>query len=289
MTSATRVVPRFRSSLEEFSGGVFYEDAGPWRKGNMKNRLFKAILTTAAVLSLTACGAATSAGTPAGKAKNIVIGISRDYPPYDDLTADGKITGFDYDMGEWVFKWLNDNGYNYTHEWKQMAFDTIISAIQADQVDIGISGFSYDPERKVLFSEPYFESAQVAIARVDEADLNTIKDLTGKNIGVQLGTTGESAANEIEGAKVQAIEDMGICVESLKGGALDAVVMDSAVAANYAATGDYKVLEGALVDEHNYIIAKEGNTELIDALNKAIEAFLKSDECSKLKSQYGLN
>ena len=61
----------------------------------MKNRLFKAILTTAAVLSLTACGAATSAGTPAGKAKNIVIGISPDYPPYDDLTADGKITGFD--------------------------------------------------------------------------------------------------------------------------------------------------------------------------------------------------
>ena len=250
----------------------------------MKNRLFKAILTTAAVLSLTACGAATSAGTPAGKAKNIVIGISPDYPPYVDLTAVGKITGFDYDMGEWVFKWLNDNGYNYSHEWKQMAFDTIISAIQADQVDIGISGFSYDPERKVLFSEPYFESAQVAIARVDEADLNSADDLKGKNIGVQLGTTGESAANEIEGAKVQAIEDMGICVESLKGGALDAVIMDSAVAANYAATGDYKILDGALVDEHNYIIAKEGNTELMDALNKAIDAFLKSDECSNLKT-----
>ena len=80
-----------------------------------------------------------------------------------------------------------------------------------------------------------------------------------------------------------------ICVESLKGGALDAVVMDSAVAANYAATGDYKVLEGALVDEHNYIIAKEGNTELMDALNKAIDAFLKSDECSNLKNKYGLN
>ena len=255
----------------------------------MKNRVFKAILTTAAVLSLAACGSATSAGTPAAKAKNIVIGISPDYPPYDDLTADGKITGFDYDMGEWVFKWLNDNGYNYTHEWKQMAFDTIISAIQADQVDIGISGFSYDPERKVLFSEPYFESAQVAIARVDEADLNSADDLKGKNIGVQLGTTGESAANEIEGAKVQAIEDMGICVESLKGGALDAVIMDSAVAANYAATGDYKILDGALVDEHNYIIAKEGNTELMDALNKAIDAFLKSDECSNLKNKYGLN
>ena len=252
------------------------------------NRLFKAILALSAVITLAACGTATSAGKPQG-AKNIVIGISPDYPPYDDLTADGKITGFDYDMGEWLFKWLDENGYNYTHEWKQMSFDTIISAIQADQVDIGISGFTYDSERKVLFSKPYHESAEVALVRANETEITSIDDLKGKNIGAQLGTTGESCANEIEDAKVQAIEDMGICVESLKGGALDAVILDRPVAENYTATGDYKILDGTLLDEQNYIIAKEGNTELMDALNKAIEAFLQSDDCTSLKAQYGLN
>ena len=287
---ATRVAPRFLIvSGWYFPEAFLLKCASNQEEKKMKmNRVFKAILALTAVLSLAACGTATSAGTPQG-AKNIVIGISPDYPPYDDLTADGKITGFDYDMGEWLFNWMNQNGYNYTHEWKQMSFDTIISAIQADQVDIGISGFTYDSERKVLFSTPYHESAEVALIRANETAIASLDDLKGKNIGAQLGTTGESCANEIEGAKVQAIEDMGICVESLKGGALDAVIMDRPVAENYVATGDYKILEGTLLDEQNFVIAKEGNTEIMDALNKAIDAFLKSEDCTKLKAQYGLN
>ena len=262
------------------------------------SNVFKTVLAGSAVMALAACGTSTSAGTPAAEAasaaasapaQKIFIGISPDYPPYDDLTADGKITGYDYEMGEWLFNWMKENGYNYDHEWKQMSFDTIISAIQADQVDLGISGFTYDSERKVLFSTPYHESAEVALVLKDNAEINTLDDLKGRNIGAQLGTTGESCANDIEGAKVQAIEDMGICVESLKGGALDAVIMDKPVAENYVANGDYKILDGNLLDEQNYVIAKEGNTELMDAVNKAIDAFLKSDDAKTIGEKYNLN
>ena len=99
--------------------------------------MIKAALAGLMALSLTACGGG-SAGTDGGKAQNIIIAISPDYPPFDDLTTDGELTGFDVEMGEWIFEWLNANGYNYTHEWKQLSFDTIISAIQADQVDLGL-------------------------------------------------------------------------------------------------------------------------------------------------------
>ncbi len=264
--------------------------------------LLKTALAAVMALGLTACGTDTAAGEPAAaeetaaaetaaaapaEAKMIFIGISPDYPPYDDLNADGSITGFDYDMGEWLFTWMNENGYNYDHEWKQMSFDTIISALQADQVDLGISGFTYDSERKVLFSEPYHESAEVALVNED-SDMKTVEDLKGKTIGAQLGTTGETCANEIEDATVQAIEDMGICVESLKGGAYDAVIMDKPVAENYVAAGGYKILEGTLLDEQNYVIAKEGNDELMNAVNEAIKAFLESDDCAALKEKYGL-
>ncbi len=260
-----------------------------------KTGLLNAGVAVLTALALTACGgsSASTAETTAApaeinqEAKMIFIGISPDYPPYDDLTADGSITGFDYEMGEWLFNWMNENGYAYDHEWKQMSFDTIISAIQADQVDLGISGFTYDSERKVLFSEPYHESAEVALVNED-SDMTTVDDLTGKTIGAQLGTTGESCANEIEGATVQAIEDMGICVESLKGGAYDAVIMDLPVAENYVKAGGYKILDGTLLDEQNYVIAKEGNDELMNAVNEAIKAFLESDDCTALKEKYGL-
>ena len=256
---------------------------------NMKNasKIFKAVIAAASVVSLTACssGTSTAASSASAKAKNIVIAISPDYPPFDSLTADGKLEGFDYDMGEWIFNWLDNNGYNYTHEWKQMSFDTIVSAIQTDQVDLGISGFTYAEDRKVLFSDPYYDSAQVAIVPTNST-ITTKDDLKGKKIGAQMGTTGETCANAIEGAQVQAVEDMGVVMETLKSGGLDAVILDIAVAENYAATGNFKILDGSLLDENVYVIAKEGNTELMTPINKALAAFLASDDFKTYKAKW---
>ena len=101
-----------------------------------------------------------------------------------------------------------------------------------------------------------------------------------------MGTTGETCANEIEGATVQAVEDMGVVMETLKSGGLDAVILDIAVAENYAATGNFKILDGSLLDENVYIIAKEGNTELMTPINKALAAFLASDDFKTYKAKW---
>ena len=197
----------------------------------MNTKIWKSLLTAGMAISLAACGSTSTAASgsasasTSAEAKTILIGISPDYPPFDDLTTDGQLTGFDYDMGEWLFKWMNENGYNYDHEWKQQSFDTIISSLGADQIDLGISGFTYDKDRQVEFSEPYLESAEVAMVTKD-SPLTSSDDLKGKTIAAQLGTTGESCANEIEGADVKTAEDMGIIIESLKGGAYDAVILD---------------------------------------------------------------
>ena len=42
------------------------------------------------------------------------------------------------------------------------------------------------------------------------------------------------------------------------------------------------------MDEKNYIIAKEGNTDMIDLINKCIEAFIASDDYAKMCEEYGL-
>ena len=259
-------------------------------------KMISAALSALLAMSLTACGsssssssAASSSSAPAAseapaasaESKNIIIAMSPDYPPFDDLTTSGDLTGFDYDMGEWVFTWLNENGYSYTHEWKQMSFDTIISAIQTDQVDLGISGFTYAEDRK------YYDSAQVALVTAD-SPITSTDELKGANLGCQLGSTGETVAEELSPDHTTAVEDMGIAVETLKSGGYDAVILDIAVAKNYAATGNFKMLDDVLLDESTHIIAKEGNTELMDAVNKALAAFLASDDCAKLKEQYGL-
>jgi len=248
-------------------------------------KILKGTLACTMAFGMTAC--ASGSGDTASSGNTVIIGISPDYPPYDDLTTDGELTGFDYEMGEWLFTWMNENGYDYDHEWKQLSFDTIITSIQADQVDLGISGFTYDSERKVLFSEAYLSSAEVALVAAD-SDMTSTDDLTGKKIGAQLGTTGETCANEVEGADVTAASDMGVIIQSLKSGAVDAVICDEPVADNYAAAGGYKILDGKLLEETNHIIAKEGNTELMEAVNAALAAFMESEDYTAMKEKYGL-
>lgn len=252
--------------------------------------MLKWTLCLLAVLCLPGCQRKPSQ-IPAPSAENadshIIIGISPDYPPYDSLNPDGSITGFDYEMGEWLFEWMNENGYSFTHEWRQLNVDTILSAIQVDQVDLGISGFSYDPKREVLFSDPYYESFEVALVNAD-SDMTSVADLKGKHVAAQLGTTAEKCAQAIEGARVSSMQDLGIIVEALKGGTFDAVIMEHPVAENYLRGDVYRVLDGTLLEEHNYIIAKEGNTELMDAVNRAIKAFLDSPDYRRIKENYGL-
>lgn len=251
-------------------------------------------------VSLSACSkaaneeASNDVAKKSSEPKKIIVGISPDYPPYDTLDTKGNLDGFDVEMTKWLFDYLNNNGYNVELEWRQMSFDTIISAIQTGQVDFGISGFTYDEDRKVLFSEPYYIEYQVALVKADtdisEVELTTegvTKYLEGKSIAVQMGSAAEEAAQLIAEAEVKSISDNSIVVESVKTGAVDAAIMGKAVADSYAATGDYIVLQGEIKDKDlegslntsdNFIIAAEGEEELMKMMNEAIVAFKASED-----------
>ncbi len=68
----------------------------------------------------------------------------------------------------------------------------------------------------------------------------------------------------------------------------DAVVVDLAVAQNYVKEQGFVMLEESLLDEKNYIIAKEGNEDMINLVNKALDQFLASDDYTQLCEKYGL-
>lgn len=251
-----------------------------------KMKLAKFLNTTLAMglaLSLGACSSSTTettstadAGNDSASAQHIIIATSPDFPPYESL-ENGEIVGFEVDMIEWLFNWMNENGYNYTYEWKQMSFDTIISAIQTNQVDLGVSGFTYDEKRQVTFSEPFYALGQVVIVNADSG-YTSADELKDKKLGAQSGTTGETCAQELSD-DVTAIEDASILMETLKAGSLDGVVIDSPVANEYAANGDYVVLPEVLLEENNYVItAEEGKEDLMAAINEAITAFKASDD-----------
>lgn len=244
-------------------------------------KLLKLMLAMIMVFAIAGCS-----GGGSDEKQTILVGISPDYPPYESLDGD-KMVGFDVDMTEELFKIMNENGGNYEYEFKQMSFDTISTSIISEQIDLGISGFTYHEDwEDVIWSTKYNDSKQVALVAADSG-INTVDDLKGKNIGAQLASTGEGCANDIEGANVKAVKDVKVLVETLSSGGIDAVILDEAVAKNYAKDSKYKMLDESLLEEENLILAKKGNEDLMEDVNKALEEFIESDKYAELKEKWG--
>lgn len=260
-------------------------------------KLLAAVLALTMILSFTACvNNTTPDDTANGDAPayfaelqtpgKILVGTSPDYPPYESYDGD-KIVGFDIDALEEIAAILSEDA-KVTLEWVPMDFDPIISALQVGQIDIGVSCFTYSPDRDVLFSTPYLKSAQVVAVQAG-SNIKTLADLEGKKIGAGAGTTGEAAAKEIKDTTVSSLGDYLVMFETLRNGGLDAVVCDEAVGANYATQADFELLSEKLIDEEVSVIIKKGNDEMLAAFNAAIEKFMTSPKYAELKAKWGLN
>jgi len=93
--------------------------------------------------------------------KVVKLGTNAAFPPFEYV--EGKnIVGFDITMGQKIAK-----NADMKLEVVDMAFDSLIPALQSGTIDFIAAGMSVNEERKknVDFSETYFESEQVIIVR----------------------------------------------------------------------------------------------------------------------------
>ncbi|MGN1344495.1 MAG: transporter substrate-binding domain-containing protein [Traorella sp.] len=242
-------------------------------------KIVKVLLGSLLALSLCACNKneAKTFEEALLKENTILVGISPDYPPFETLDSNGELIGFDVDMMNELIKIINkQQNTNLTVEFKQMDFNNIIGALQANQIDIGVSGFTYSPDRDCWFSTPYTNSKQVIITREDTG-IKKAEDLAGKKVGAGLATTGADAVNEIEGAQLVQPGDYTVMFQALKAGQLDAIVCDEAVGDNYVSNMGFVKLDEALVDESMSIIANKTNELIQQVIDQAIEELVNSD------------
>ncbi len=102
-------------------------------------------------------------------------------------------------------------------------------------------------------------------------------DLDNKIVGVQLGTTGDIYASDINGATIERYKNGADAVQALKQGKVDAVIIDNEPAKVFVSKNeDLKILDEEFAVEEYAIAIKKGNTELTEAINGAL-AELKAD------------
>ena len=128
-------------------------------------------------------------------------------------------------------------------------------------------------------------AASEAASEASTQAIQTLDDLNGKTVGVQLGTTGDLMMSEEVGkadglnlAGVEQYSKAADAVQALLTNKIDAVCIDDQVAKNFVAANEDKLtmLDTAYKEESYAIAVSKDNPELTEALNGAI-AELKED------------
>lgn len=274
-------------------------------------KLIAALLVGTMVFSLSACGSketaatdaaseaetgaaeteaaetdAAEAETDAAEAEStggtLVMATNAEFPPYEYYEG-GEIVGIDADIARAI---AEDMGMELKIE--DMAFDSIIAAVQSGKADFGAAGMTVTEDRlaSVNFSDTYAEAKQVIIIK-EGSEIKSADDLTGKTVGVQLGTTGDILADEIEDGTVERYNKGAEAVMDLVGDRVDAVIIDNEPAKVFVSQNEgLTMIEDAYEAEQYAIAIAKDNTELVEKINASIANLKESGKLQEIIDKY---
>lgn len=240
-------------------------------------------------LGLSGCGSAPAASKPAASAAKKVIraGMDAAYPPFGFQDMDKKeYMGFDVDIIKAIGK---EEGFDV--EVRNVNFDGLIPALQSGDLDVAINDITITEDRKksVDFSKRYYIAGLGVVVKSDNNSIQKKEDLSGKTLGVTIGSTGEEAARKIEGANVRVYSTLSDAFLDLKQGAVDCVVNDIPTNEYYVAkTSDKSVKTApvALTTEDLGIAVKKGNKELLTKIDDGLAKMKKNGEFAKIYKKW---
>lgn len=220
----------------------------------------------------------------------LTILTSPDYPPFESLDGD-EYVGLDIEIAKAVAEKLG-----YTPEFKTLQFDGIIPAVAAGgQGDIGISGFTVDPDRakEIDFTATYYIDDQaVAVmndSEITEANADEMLNAEGTIIAVQSGTTGEAYVQEnFPNATVQPYGNSTDAFAAMQSGQANAVCTNLAVVESMIQTAyqDAHIVKTVATGEEYAIVVSQDNPALTEAINKALAELQADGTIERLVQQY---
>ena len=204
-------------------------------------------LFSATLLSLLLCASLANAAE-----KPLIVASDATWPPIEMLDENKNVVGYSIDY---------------------------LKAVAKEAGLIASSVTITDKRKKAMgFSDPYCEIRQAVVVSTN-SDLKNLKELDGKKVGGQIGTTGlvETLPKAKSKAIVKTYDEVGLALEDLAKGNIDAVICDDPVAKFYANkkqeyAGKLKV--AFITDDVEFygFAVRKSDTDLVKKLNEGIKA-----------------
>src|SRR5262245_54932440 len=214
----------------------------------------------------------------------LLAGVKLDTPPFGSLDDKNEPAGFDIDIVRKIAERLK-----VPVELVKVTSPTRIPLLVSGNVDLVAASMTHTRERDkaIDFSITYYTGGQ-SLMVAETSPITGLKDLGGKQVAVQQGTTLEkNIAAAAPTAKVVAFRDYTAAWLALAQGRVDAL------------TGSLHVLQGFKKDNPKFKIVgelfsvepfgvgvRQGDSDLRDEVNFAIQDLWTSGEYAKLYRQW---
>lgn len=209
-------------------------------------------------------------------AAEIKVGANIGNVPWEFQDAKGETVGFEVDLMKEVGKRL---GMDVS--FVNIPFTGLFAAVQSGQIDAAVSSITITPKRlaSVSFAQPYYDSDQSLTVKADSG-IASLKDMTGKAVGVDTGSTGDMWAekhkDEDKIADIRRYEGLAPAMLDLAAGRIDGYISDIPAVQYYVKDKPiYKVVERIPTGEQ-YSVMFAKSSPLAAKVN---------DEITKLKAE----
>ena len=253
--------------------------------------LFAVLLLALASVVAIGCGGGSDSTTSGGSGgtssesgggEPLTVGSDIPYPPFEQGKP-GNYTGFDIELIEAIAEKMGRKP-----DVQDTSFETIFRDVAQGKFEAVISAATITDEREkaVDFSNPYYLSEQAVLVK-EGSDVKSLEDLDGKTVGVQQGTTGQELAKEELDGEIRPYPEGPDAVTALKNGTVEGVIIDAPVAQNAVEkSGGVEIAEKVPTEETYGIAVGQGETELLDEINRALEEVEKDGTYKKIYEKW---
>ncbi len=263
-------------------------------------RLTAAVVATASVVALTACGSGGARDLLADiESGHVVMGTKFDQPNLGERTPDKQFAGLDTDVSRYVVEYIaKKHGWATPEiEWRETPSAQRETLINNGEVNMIAATYSINKGRlkAVDFAGPYLVTHQALLVREDSG-INGLNDIAP---GTRLcSVSGSTPAQKVKSAlpevQLQEFDTYAACAEGLKQGVVDATTTDATILAGFAQRykerfdEDYSVIQlkkddGSFWTNENYGIGlPKGDDEAKAEVNEALNEMHDSGEFQKI-------
>jgi ABC-type amino acid transport substrate-binding protein len=202
--------------------------------------------------------------------KDLYVGIDPSYPPFAEWTPE-QIDGLEADLAREIARRLGVQPQILI-----MGYDGLYDALYTGQVDMVISGLHVDPGRTdwVYYSRPYYDAGQILVSRAD-TPVQTIRQLDGKTVAVELASAGDLAAQQwqrrLHALHVERYTLPDDAMQAVQTGGADAALVDTVSARLYLRQHDDLAMATRTTVPDGYVIAmRRQNYRLTSAVDRIL-------------------